>query len=116
MSLGVNFMKKLAALALLLTLVLPLTACNAKDAVLTGLYTLQGAVTADGQAGGISQADETKILTYTTQLEIVIQASQSGWQAAVKAAWAKALLDIPAADQVKYVVAIAAITAGVAAL
>jgi len=82
-----------------------------------GVLGLQSAVIADGQSGGLSPTEETRILKWLTQLETAIAAeANGGTSAAVKSVWASALADIPQADQIKYAVLIGAISGAVNAL
>lgn len=89
---------------------------SAQQDLAAGVLGLQAAVIADGQSGNLPPADEGKILKYLTQVETIIAAQTTGWQASVKTAWAAALTDIPAADQTKYAVLFGAISGAIGAL
>ncbi len=112
-------------LSVVVALALILAGCGAKEATVDALLALSNGAIAANQtldANGqplLSTADCGAVLTYTTQALQTIQASQNGWQAAVKTGWAAASADIMAKHPnagVRLKVALAAVTAAVDAL
>ena len=115
-------LKRSGSIVVALVLALALSACNAKDAVGTGLIALQGAaIAANSQIGSngqpaLSDADTRKVVTYTTQALTVLSQTPNGWQATVKTSWTAFTTDLPAATSAKFSKEIAVISAAVAAL
>jgi hypothetical protein len=101
---------------------LALASCNEKQAVVDGIVALQttaislnATIGSDGQPI-LSTPQTIKVVTYTTQALKIIQANQTGWQAAVKTGWAAFLSDIPQATKDRLAVPIGAISGAIGAL
>ena len=114
---------RLAALSLVVAALVVSAACSTKDVVVGGLLSLQtAAITANQQIDPttnqplLSDADTMKVVRYTTQTMVTIQAERSGWKVAVQTGWQAFDSDLSSGVKTRFAAPLAIIGGAVGSL